>query len=63
VANKNDARSTADARFEKARKMTEAAKSAIDQERDATRKKTGQLRTLRLAKEAEAEIAELDNNE
>ena len=58
LASKDDARLTAEARFERARKTTEEAKSLIDREREATRKKTEQLRQLRLAKEAAVGIAD-----
>jgi hypothetical protein len=56
----NDARSKAEQRFDRALKTHEEAKSVIDQERAATQKKTAQLRTLRLAKEAAAGITALD---
>ena len=53
-------RSQAEERFDRARKTNEEARSIIDLERDATRKKTARLRKLRLAKEAEAGITPID---
>ena len=59
VPSKKDARSQAEMRFEKAQKTTVEAKSVIENDRTATRKKTEHLRQLRLAKEASAGITEL----
>ena len=53
-------RSQAEERFDRARKTNDEARSIIDLERDAMRKKTAQLRTLRLAKEAEAGLTLID---
>jgi hypothetical protein len=53
-------RSQAEERFDRARKTNEEARSIIDIERDATRKKTARLRKLRLAKEAEASVTPID---
>jgi hypothetical protein len=53
-------RSQAEERFDRARKTNEEAKSIIDLERDAMRKKTEQLRKLRLAQEAKAGITPID---
>ncbi len=50
-------RSQAEERFDRARKTTEEARSIIDIEHDALRKKTARLRALRLAKEAEDSVA------
>ena len=60
VPSKKDARSQAEMRFEKAQKTTVEAKSVIENDRTATRKKTEHLRQLRLAKEASAGTTELD---
>jgi hypothetical protein len=60
VPSKTDARSQAETRVEKAQKTTAEAKSVIENDRTATRKKTEHLRQLRLAKEASARITELD---
>ena len=46
-------RSQAEERFGRAKKTTEEARSIIDLEHDAMRKKTARLRALRLAKEAD----------
>ena len=53
-------RSQAEERFDRARKTNDEAKSVIELEREATRKKTERLRALRLAKEAEAGITPID---
>jgi hypothetical protein len=50
-------RSQAEERFDRARKTNEEARSIIDVEHDAMRKKTARLRALRLAKEAEEAAA------
>ena len=52
--NVKDGRSQAEERFDKARRTNEEARSIIDLDREAMRKKTANLRKLRLAKEAEA---------
>jgi hypothetical protein len=52
-------RNKAEARFD-ALKSTDEAKSIIDSDLEAARKKTERLRKLRLAKEAGAEITEID---
>jgi hypothetical protein len=57
ATDKKDGRAQAEARFEKAQRTTEVAKSIIDVERDATRKKTERLRKLRLAQAASGEAA------
>lgn len=53
-------RSQAEARFDKALRTNEEARSIIEMEREAMRKKTARLRKLRLAKEAEAGITPID---
>lgn len=53
-------RSQAEERFDRARKTHEEAKSIIDIERDATRKKTARLRKLRLEQEAAAGLTPID---
>ncbi len=60
MARNDKDRSQAEERFDRARKTNEEARSIIDLERDATRKKTAQLRKLRLEKEAEAGLAVID---
>jgi hypothetical protein len=52
-------RSQAEERFDRARRTHDEAKSIIDLERDAMRKKTARLKKLRLAKEAEDDAASL----
>ncbi len=60
MARNDKDRPQAEERFDRARKTNEEARSIIDLERDATRKKTAQLRKLRLEKEAEAGLTALD---
>jgi hypothetical protein len=50
-------RSQAEERFGRAKKTTEEARSIIDLEHDAMRKKTARLRALRLAKEEDDRAA------
>jgi len=58
--NPKNGRSQAEERFDRARRTNDEARSIIDLERDAMRKKTARLRKLRLEKEAEAGITVID---
>ena len=53
-------RTRAEQHFDRAAKTTAEAKSVLDTELDATRKKTAGLRKLRLAKEAAAGITPIE---
>ena len=55
------ARDRAEAKFNKAQRTTDEAKSATDAERQATRTKMARLKAERLAKEAGEATSELDN--
>lgn len=58
--NPKNGRSQAEERFDRARKTNDEARSIIEIERDAMRKKTARLRKLRLAKEAEDGLTVID---
>lgn len=60
AVNPKNGRSQAEERFDRARRTNDEARSIIEIERDALRKKTARLRKLRLAKEAEAETAPIE---
>ena len=58
--NPKTGRSQAEERFDRARRTNDEARSIIDLERDAMRKKTARLRKLRLEKEAAEGVTVLD---